>query len=78
MRGGRRTVLRGCCAKICANLIMSASLLSVLARSTIASAESCCSQGPAAARSVVNAVTEIGLHCSAPPAASYGTSVEVN
>lgn len=64
-------MLRGCCAKIWANLIMSASLLSVFARSTIASAESCCSQGPAAASSVVNAVTETGLHVSAPPAASY-------
>ena len=63
-------MLRGCCAKICANLIMSASLFSVFARSTIASAEFCWSQGPAAARSVVNAVTETGLHCSAPPAAS--------
>lgn len=64
------TVLRGCCAKICANLIMSASLLRVFARSIIASAESCCSQGPAAARRVVKAVTETGLHFSPPPAAS--------
>ena len=65
-----RTVLRGCCTKICVNLIMSASLLSVFARSIIASAEFCWSHGPAAASSVVNAVTETGLHLSAPPAAS--------
>ena len=65
-------MLRGCWAKIWANLIMSASLLSVFARSIIASAESCWSQGPAAARSVVNAVTEMGLHSTLPPAASYG------
>ncbi len=63
-----RTVLRGCWAKICASLIMSASLLSCFARSIIASAESCWAQGSAAARSVLNAVTAMGLHLSAPPA----------
>ena len=66
----KRTELRGCCAKICANLIVFGSLLSVLARSTILSAASCCSQGPGAARSVPNAATATGLHCWPPPAAN--------
>lgn len=75
-RGERktRTELRGCCAKICANLIMSGSLFRVWARSTIWSAAFCWSQGPAAARRVVNAFTEMVLHWPAPPAASHAAT----
>ena len=64
-------MLRGCWLKIWASLIIAASPLSCLARSIIWSAAFCCSHGPAAARRVVNAVTERGLHCAPPPALFY-------
>ncbi len=67
-------MLRGCWAKIWANLIMSGLLFSVLARVIMASAEFCWSQGPAAASRVEKAVTEMLLHWSAPPAAFCDTA----
>ena len=61
--------MRGCCTNICARRIISALLLSCLARSTMLSAASCWSQFLPAARSEENAVWEIVPHCAAPPAA---------
>lgn len=55
---------------------MSASLLSCFAKSIMASAEFCWSQGPAAAKRVEKAVTEMGLHFSPPPAAVYNGEAE--
>jgi hypothetical protein len=65
---GERTVFLGCCTNIWASRIMSASLLRVLARSTILSAASCWSQSAAAARRVEKAATETALHWAPPPA----------
>lgn len=53
---------------------MSGSLLSILPRSIILSAASCCSQGPGAARSVPNDATATELHCKPPPALLHAAS----
>lgn len=66
----RRTAFLGCWTKSWASLIISGSLPRVLARSTIASAASCWSQFLPAARRLVKASWEIGLHWAAPPAFS--------
>jgi len=57
---------------------MLALFLSVLARSIMLSAAFCCSHGPGAARRVLKAATETGLHCWPPPAVSCITHVELS